>query len=86
MSHDLTQPTPELEPLAVDGISAVKLGTLIWAIAFIVCLIARKPLQQLGIKDAHWICLAGVVLGGLGLIYTRRRVDRLKLVSDIVND
>lgn len=86
MSNENAQPKPELEPLPVDGVSAVKVGTVIWAIGFLVALLARTPLQNHGINDAHWICLAGVVLGLLGQIYTRRRINRLKLVSDIVNN
>jgi len=80
----------ELEPISVDGVRAVTIGTAIWAIALVVCLIERKIFSDL----AHlivWtqgvrICSAGVVLGLLGQIYTRRRVNRLKLVSDIINN
>jgi hypothetical protein len=86
VSNESAQPKPELAPLPVDGVTAVKVGTVIWAIGFLVSLIARTPLQNHGINDAHWICSAGVVLGLLGQFYTRRRVNRLKLVSNIVNN
>lgn len=86
MSNEHAQQKPALEPIPVDGVSAVKVGTIIWTIGFLISLLARTPLQKNGITDAHWVCLAGVVLGLLGQIYTRRRVNRLKLVSDIVDN
>ena len=84
------QPKPELEPLPVDGISAVKIGTLIWAILFIVSAVVKTWFAD--IQHVQWwshvarVSLCGIFLGLLGLIYTRRRVNRLKLVSDIVDN
>ena len=79
-----------LEPISVDGVRAVTIGTAIWAVALVICLIERKIFSDLA-HSMFWtqgvrICSAGVVLGLLGQIYTRRRVNRLKLVSDIIND
>ncbi|NBX70957.1 MAG: DUF2530 domain-containing protein [Actinobacteria bacterium] len=86
MNSEQQKSKPELEPLPVDGVQAVRVGTVIWAIGFLVCLVTRTQLQKHGINDAHWVCLAGVVLGLLGQIYTRRRVNRLKLVRDIIHN
>ena len=77
---------PELEPIPVDGVRAAQIGTTVWAVGFIICLLFGKSFEKHGVKDATLICLAGVFLGLLGQIYARRRVNRLKLVSDIVNN
>ena len=76
---------PELAPLAVDGVCEVKIGTAIWAIALVLSLIFRAQLESQGFSGVFQICLAGVILGLLGQIYTRRRVNRLSRVSDIVD-
>ncbi len=70
----------ELAPLAVTGVTEVKIGTAIWAIALVLAIAFRGQLTERGFGDAPQICLAGVVLGFLGQIYTRRRVNRLNSV------
>lgn len=67
----------ELQPHPVDGISAVKIGTSIWAVALLPALLFDNWLNALGINYAPAICVAGVVLGLLGFRYTVRRVKRL---------
>ncbi len=90
MSNEPTQPKPELKPLAVDGISAVKIGTLVWVVAFIISAVEKRWFAD--VQHTQWwshaerVSLCGVFLGLLGLIYTRRRVNRLKLVSDVVDN
>ena len=76
---------PELAPLAVTGVTEVKIGTAIWAIALVLSLVFRNQLTDQGLGDAPQICLAGVILGFLGQIYTRRRVNRLNRVSEVIN-
>ena len=75
----------ELAPLTVTGVTEVKIGTAIWAIALVLALVFRSQLTEQGFGNAPQICLAGVVLGFLGQIYTRRRVNRLNSVSDIID-
>ena len=67
----------DTEPLDVDGIRTVGVGTLGWLIAFLVLLPFSGTLA-----DQHrlwwlWTCVAGVMLGLVGLAYCRRRRSRL---------
>ena len=66
-----------LEPLEVNGITAVKVGTAIWLIATMICLIQREQLEASGRGNWVWICACGVLLGLLGIRYTRRRAARI---------
>lgn len=68
----------ELAPLPNDGVKAVQVGTLIWIIAFIISLFASTTLAHHGLKYSPYICLAGIVLGLLGLRYTKRRAQRIR--------
>jgi hypothetical protein len=70
---------PKLEPLDVNGITAVTIGTIAWAIALVVLLLARGWLADTGRTHWIWIAASGVVLGLLGYGYTTRRVKRLGL-------
>lgn len=73
---DATEPSaPEVAPLDVDGVGAVAAGTALWAIALVVCLLARTPLDEAGNGWWTWVCLAGALLGLAGLAYVRRRRD-----------
>ncbi|MBU6347380.1 MAG: DUF2530 domain-containing protein [Actinomycetales bacterium] len=75
----------ELQALEVDGVREVKIGTLCWLIALVGSVLFEDQLKQAGFQDAKWICLAGIFLGILGIIYTRRRANRLKFVSEIID-
>ena len=66
-----------LEPLEVNGITAVTVGTAIWLIATVICLVQREQLEASGRGDWVWICACGVLLGLLGIRYTRRRAARI---------
>lgn len=66
-----------LEPLEVNGITAVTVGTAIWLIAMVICLIQREQLEASGRGNWVWICACGVLLGLLGIRYTRRRAARI---------
>jgi hypothetical protein len=68
----------ELEPLPNDGVKAVQVGTLIWTIAFIISLFASTTLARHGLKYSTYICLAGIILGLLGMRYTKRRAKRIR--------
>lgn len=52
-----TRPTPE--PLRVNVVAIVAVGTIIWFLALVVLLVIG------GHRDWVWVCLCG---GGLGLI------------------
>lgn len=66
-------PAAQVEPLDVDGVRAVAVGTALWAIALVACLVFTSRLRD----DGHlwWIatCACGVVLGLAGLAYVIRR-------------
>ena len=69
----------DVEPLDVDGVRTVEVGTGIFFLAFL----ALIPFYGRLADDGHawwlWTCLAGVGLGLLGLEYCRRR-RRVRLV------
>jgi hypothetical protein len=62
------QPT---EPVAVDTSRIVVAGLACWAVALVVVL-AVPDLHTGGRDWWPWACVAGLVLGGLGLVYVRR--------------
>ena len=39
---------PDLQPLDVDGVGAVAVGTVVWAVAFVVCLLLQGRLDAAG--------------------------------------
>jgi NO-binding membrane sensor protein with MHYT domain len=65
----------DLQPLDVDGVGAVAVGTVVWAVAFVVCLLLQGRLDAAGNGWWTWVCAAGALLGLPGLWYVRRRRD-----------
>jgi hypothetical protein len=74
----------KLTPLEVNGITAVTLGTGIWSIATLVMVLMREQLEVSG--RSNWIAIGvcGIILGLLGMRYTKRRASRIEL-SQISN-
>lgn len=66
-----------LEPLFVTGITTVTIGTVVWAVLFVIALFARNTLVAQGRGDWVWIAAAGTGLGLLGIRYTKRRAARI---------
>jgi Protein of unknown function (DUF2530) len=64
-----------LEPLDVDGVRAIAVGTLAWTVALLACLVWRTRLEADGRGWWLWVCLAGALLGLPGLWFVRRRRD-----------
>ena len=62
----MTRPPPP-EPLDVDGIASVAIGTALFLVAFLLVVLIR------GLDQWAWVCLAGAGLGVLGLLYCIRR-------------
>lgn len=56
----------------MDGVAAITAGTILWAVAFVVLLLAGV---RFGDPNGWWlqVCLTGAGLGLLGVVYTRRR-------------
>lgn len=69
---------PEVAPLDVDGVRAVALGTVLWAVALLVTLALRGPLNDAGNGWWTWVCASGLMLGLMGLVYVVRRRDSIR--------
>ena len=61
----------------MDAVRTVQIGTVLWAVALVVTLVARDTLQDEGRTWWIWTCVAGVALGLLGLVITVRRRRRI---------
>lgn len=74
-----THKVAQVEPMDVDGVRTMTIGTIIWAIAIVALLPFIGTLQD----DDHvwwlWMCLAGFGLGLIGLEYCRRRRKALEM-------
>jgi Protein of unknown function (DUF2530) len=68
---------PAVRPVDVDGVRTVAIGTVMWAVAFVVLAVFRDELDDQGMGWWLWTCLAGIGLGLLGLEYTRKRRDAI---------
>jgi Protein of unknown function (DUF2530) len=62
-----------LEPLDVDGVQTVAVGTAAWLVALIGLLPFYRTLQDQGRLWWLWTCAAGIALGLFTLWYCRRR-------------
>jgi hypothetical protein len=62
-----------VEPLDVDGVRTVAVGTALFFVAFLALLPFYGRLAESGRLWLLWMCLAGVGLGLLGAEYCKRR-------------
>jgi hypothetical protein len=62
-----------VEPLDVDGVRTVEVGTALWLLGFLALLPFYGRLQDAGNGWWLWTCLAGFGLGLFGLDHCRRR-------------
>lgn len=62
-----------IAPLDVDGVRAIAVGTVLWAVALVVALALRSQLAENDLGWWIWVCLAGMLLGLPGLWFVRRR-------------
>ncbi len=65
-----------VDPLDVDGVRTVAVGTGLWLAAFVVLLPFAGRLADAGRLWWLWTCLAGFGLGIIGWDYCRRRRNR----------
>ena len=72
----------ELMPLEVNGITAVTIGTGIWSVATLVMVLMRDQLEASGRGDWVAIGACGIILGLLGMRYTKRRVARIERAKE----
>ncbi len=63
----------DVEPLDVDGVRTVEVGSALFFLAFLALLPFYGWLEETGRLWWLWTCLAGAGLGLLGLEYCRRR-------------
>lgn len=57
---------PDPPPLRTNDVRTVRIGTALWAVALAVFAVLRE-------WDAVWTCVAGLLLGFVGIAYTKRR-------------
>jgi hypothetical protein len=63
----------DVEPLDVDGVRTVAVGTGMWLVAFVLLLPFYGRLEASGRIWWLWTCMAGFGLGIIGWDYCRRR-------------
>lgn len=63
----------DVEPLDVDGVGTLLVGTILWFVGFLALLPFLGQLRDAGHGWLMWTCLAGFGLGLLGWDYCRRR-------------
>ncbi len=62
-----------VDPLDLDGIRTMQVGTAIWAVAFVLLLPFYSRLDEADKLWWLWTCLAGFGLGLVGWDHVRRR-------------
>jgi hypothetical protein len=72
----------QLTPLEVNGITAVTIGTGIWSVATLIMVLMRDQLEASGRNNWIAIGVCGIILGLLGMRYTRRRAARIERAKE----
>lgn len=72
----------DVEPLDVDGVRTVEVGTALWLIGFLALLPFYGRLEDSGNEWWLWTCLSGFGLGLFGLEYCRRRRKARKELAE----
>ncbi|MCD4536180.1 DUF2530 domain-containing protein [Nocardioides sp. cx-169] len=76
MAHEFRSRTyllADVEPLDVDGVRTVQVGTALFLLAFVALLPFYGRLAEDDRTWWLWMCLCGVALGLFGLEYCKRR-------------
>jgi hypothetical protein len=76
MQHEIGKRTyfvANVEPMDVDGVRTVEVGSALWLIAFVALLPFYGRLEESGRLWWLWTCMAGLGLGLIGLEFCRRR-------------
>lgn len=74
-----THRVAEVEPMDVDGVRTMTVGTIIWGVVAIGLLPFLGNLEDDGRTWWLWTALAGLGLGLIGIEYCRRRRNALRL-------
>jgi hypothetical protein len=72
----------QLTPLEVNGITAVTIGTGIWSVATLIMVLMRDQLEASGRSNWISIGVCGIILGLLGMRYTKRRAARIEQAKE----
>lgn len=67
---------PDPAPLATDDRKAMLVGLAAWVVALILVLFFFGAASDAGNGWWLWTCVAGIIIGVLGLIYTQARRKR----------
>ncbi|MGQ0625030.1 MAG: DUF2530 domain-containing protein [Sporichthyaceae bacterium] len=65
---------PDPEPLEIDDSLVIGVGTILWAIAFVVLVFTYPKLEEHGNEWWPFTALAGLGLGLWGWFLTRKRI------------
>lgn len=63
-------------PVDVDGVRAVQVGTVVFAVLSLVALLNRAALEAAGRGWWLWVCVVGLCMGPPVLLFLRRRRSR----------
>ncbi len=63
----------DVDPLDLDGVRTMQVGTVLWAIGIVVLLAVRHRLAEHGHEWWVWTAVAGFGLGLVGWEHTTRR-------------
>jgi hypothetical protein len=74
-----THRVAEVEPMDVDGVRTMTVGTIIWGVAAVALLPFLGTLEERGQTWWMWTALAGLGLGLIGIEYCRRRRNVLRM-------
>lgn len=74
-----THKVAEVEPMDVDGVRAMTVGTIIWGVIAIALLPFLGNLESTGRVWWMWTAVAGFGLGLIGVEYCRRRKNALRM-------
>lgn len=70
--HHLFVQAP-IRALDEDGLSSAIIGTALFAVATVLCLLFADALARNDNSWWLWVSVAGTVLGACGIVYCRRR-------------
>ena len=74
-----THRVAEVEPMDVDGVRTLTVGTIIWGVVAVAMLPFLGSMEEQGRTWWLWTALAGFGLGLIGIEYCRRRRNALHL-------
>ena len=69
----------DLEPMDVDGVRTMTVGTIVWGVAAVALLPFLGTLDEQGRTWWMWTAVAGLGLGLIGIEYCRRRRNALRM-------